>query len=77
MRGIPVGDRGTPLAPPPDRGRLLTAEEVAADIFRGQVTRQWVLRNVKAGKVRIGHVKRGWWEYDVRRWLEQRTTEVT
>lgn len=62
-----------PLAPPPDRGRLLSAAEVACNIFNGTVSALWVTRNVVTGKVRLGHVKRAWWEYDVRRWLEGRT----
>ena len=64
-----------PLAPPPDRGRLLSAEEVARELLGGHVSALWVTRNVGAGKVQLGHVKRAWWEYDVRRWLEERTSK--
>ncbi len=67
-----LAPRSAPLAPPPDRGRLLSAAQVAAEVMGGHVSPLWVLRNVP-GKVRLGHVKRAWWEYDVRRWLEQRT----
>ncbi len=61
--------------PPPDRGRLLDAEGVAAEILGGLVTPRWVTRNVTVGKVKIGHVKRGWFEKDVRAWLELQREE--
>jgi len=61
---------------PPDRGRLLDADEVAREIFCGKVTARWVTRNVQAGKVKLGHVKRAWWEADVRSWLARRTAEA-
>jgi predicted DNA-binding transcriptional regulator AlpA len=50
----------------------LSAEQVAAELFGGHVSPLWVMRNVP-GKIKLGHVKRGWWEYDVRRWLESLT----
>ena len=59
-------------APPPDRGRLLSADQVASDVFGGHVSPLWVRRNVP-GKIKLGHVKRAWWEYDVRFWLETRS----
>jgi hypothetical protein len=64
--------------PPPDRGRLLDPDAVVREIFSGnqEVSRAWVVRNVKgpgSGRVKLGRKKVAFWEYDVRRWLEQRT----
>jgi predicted DNA-binding transcriptional regulator AlpA len=59
----------TPLALPPDRGRLLTAEEVAEII--GGVSPTWVRRNVPH-KLVLGHSTVRWFEADVRAWLEER-----
>lgn len=63
-----------PALPPPDRGRLLTSEEVAAELFRGQVKPQWVRRNVRP-KVRLGQSTVMFYEADVRDWIEQRRKE--
>jgi len=61
----------TPITtPPPDRGRLMTAEQVAADLLHGTVSESWVRRNVEAGRVRLGHSTVRWFENDVRVWLE-------
>ncbi len=62
------------LTPPPDRGRLMSPAEVAADLFDGKVTAQWVRRNVRP-KVALGHSTVLFYEHDVRRWLERRRTE--
>jgi hypothetical protein len=64
----------TPLSPPPDRGRLMTADQVAAEIFQGQVSAQWVRRNVRP-KVVLGHSTVMFYEADVRRWIELRRSE--
>jgi len=56
-----------PLHPPPDRGRLLDPEAVAALI--GGVSPAWVRRNVP-GKLDLGHSTKRWWEADVRAWLD-------
>jgi hypothetical protein len=58
-----------PLAPL-DRGRLLSAEQVASELFNGTVTARWVTRNVRVGKLKLGHIKRAWWENQVRAWLQ-------
>jgi predicted DNA-binding transcriptional regulator AlpA len=56
-------------APPPDRGPLLTAQEVAEMI--GDVSPSWVRRNVPH-PVRLGHSTVRWHRYDVREWIESR-----
>lgn len=67
---------GAPLLPPPpDRGPLLTAQQVAKIV--GGVSTAWVKRTVPV-KVRLGHSTVRWYESDVRAWLEsQRTGEAT
>ncbi len=62
---------GTPPEPPPDRGRLLTAAQVAAELFGGTVSPAWVRRHVPH-KVMLGHSTVRWFERDVRAWLEGR-----
>jgi len=57
-------------APPPDRGRLLTAADVAA-IIGGGVSPSWCRRNVPH-KLDLGHSTKRWYEADVRAWLEER-----
>jgi hypothetical protein len=63
-----------PLSPPPDRGRLMTAEQVADEIFHGRVKPQWVRRNVRP-KIPLGHSTVMFYELDVRRWIEFRRNE--
>ncbi len=58
--------------PPPNRGRMLSAKQVAADVFNGTVSESWVRRNLP-GKIRLGHSTVVWWELDVRHWLEARS----
>ncbi len=52
--------------PPPDRGKLLTAQQVAEVI--GGVSAAWVRRHVPH-KVRLGHSTCRWYEYDVLGWI--------
>lgn len=59
------------LEAPPDRGRLLTADQVATELLGGTVRASWVRRHVP-GKVVLGHSTIRWWEQDVRAWLESR-----
>ncbi|UCG88820.1 MAG: hypothetical protein JSW71_09910 [Gemmatimonadota bacterium] len=59
----------SPVAPPPDRGRLLNAAEVA-DLIGG-VSAAWVRRNVPY-KVPLGHSTVRWFKDDVLSWLESR-----
>ena len=56
-----------PPEPPPDRGRLLTAKEVADMI--GGISPSWVRRHVPHA-VPLGHSTVRWYELDVRAWLE-------
>jgi hypothetical protein len=55
---------------PPNRGRLMTAAQVATEIFNGTVTAGWVRRN--APKVTLGHSTVRFYETDVREWIESR-----
>lgn len=57
-------------APPPDRGPLLTAAQVAAHIFSNTVSIAWVRRQVPH-KIRLGHSTVRWFEQDVREWLDR------
>ena len=58
-----------PTLPPPDRGRLLTAAQVAQII--GDVSPAWCRRHVPH-KVVLGHSTVRWFEREVRDWLETR-----
>ena len=60
----------TPAAPPPSRGRLMCAEEVAA-LIGGKTSPAWVRRNVPY-KLELGHSTVRWFEADVLAWLEER-----
>ena len=55
------------LDPPPDRGRLLTAKEVADMI--GGISPSWVRRYVPH-KLPLGPSTKRWFELDIREWLE-------
>lgn len=54
---------------PPDRGQLLTAQQVADEWLQGARTAEWVRRNVRPA-VKLGHHTYRWYEADVRGWLE-------
>ena len=69
MSIIPI--RADPEKPPPDRGRLLTAEEVAENI--GGVSPVWVRANVPH-KIPMGHRTVKWYDTDVNAWIESRRT---
>ena len=56
--------------PPPDRGRMLTAQQVA-DRIGGGVSESWVRQNVPH-KLILGHRTVRWFEGDVLGWLELR-----
>lgn len=62
--------RSLPTALPPDRGRLMTAAEIATELMRGSVSPTWVRRHV-GYKVRLGHRTVLWYEADVRAWMDQ------
>jgi hypothetical protein len=63
-----------PFAPPPDRGRLMTAAEVVATglIPQGKGER-YVRRNVRP-RVMLGRTPY-WYELDVRRWVDAQREE--
>ena len=56
------------VEPPADRGRLLTAAQVAAELFNGTVSAAWVRRNVPH-KVVLGHSTVRWYVADVQTWI--------
>ena len=62
-----------PLAPPPPRGRLLTAEQVATDLLAGAHSPAWVRRHVRP-KLALGHSTVRFYETDVVAWIEQQRT---
>ena len=59
------------VEPPPDRGRLMDAKDIAGQLFRGRVKAEWVRRHVP-GKMTTGHRTVFWWEYEVISWLDSR-----
>jgi hypothetical protein len=63
-----------PPAPPPNRGKLMTPEQVALEKFGGHVRAQWVRRNVRP-KVRLGHSTVLFYELDVDAWIAARREE--
>lgn len=58
-------------SPSPDRGRLMTAQEIAREIFRGNVSPEWVRRKLPK-KIDLGHSTKAWWESDVIEYIESR-----
>jgi predicted DNA-binding transcriptional regulator AlpA len=61
----------TPSTAPVDRGRLLTASQVATECFSGTVSATWVKRRVP-GKLILGHSTVRWYEADVLGWIADR-----
>lgn len=59
------------LEPLPDRGPLLTAQQVAATVFNGSVSPGWVRRHVTP-KVVLGHSTVRWYAHDARAFVEAR-----
>ena len=59
-----------PIEAPPDRGRLMTAKQVAEGIFGGSVSAAWVRRTV-GYKRRLGHSTVRWFESDVLAWINE------
>lgn len=58
------------VAVPPQRGRLLTAREVA-ERLGGAVSPRWVLEHVRP-RVELHPYRIRWWEADVEAWLASR-----
>lgn len=52
----------------PVMGRLLTAAQVATELFGGTVSSAWVRRQVPR-KVVLGHSTVRWYEQDVHTWI--------
>jgi len=75
--GPAPGSTGRSLNDLPDRGSLLDPKAVAMMLFPGMSRRElpgkmkWVRENVPF-KVPLGHKTVGWFEADVRWWLEDR-----
>lgn len=61
------GQGSRPQAPP-NRGRLLTVDEVREQVG-GDVSTDWIYANVPH-KVKLSHRCVRWYEYDIRDWLE-------
>ncbi len=57
-----------PVEPPPDRGRLMNAEDIAGKLLGGHVKACWVRRHVP-GKMTMGHRTVFWWEFEVIEWI--------
>lgn len=55
---------------PAGRGRALTADQVAAEIFAGAVTAAWVKRYFRPGRDKIGHRTVVWWEVPAKAWRD-------
>ncbi len=56
------------VEPPADRGRLLTAAQVATELFTDTVSAAWVRRNIPH-KVVLGHSTVRWYAADVQAWV--------
>ena len=65
-----IGPAAELLAASQDRGRLLTAAQVAHELFGSTVSPAWVRRTVP-GKIILGHSTVRWYEYDVRTWIQR------
>lgn len=62
--------RTTSLPAHLDRGRLMTATELRAEIFGDSVTEWWIRKNVAPhGRITLGRSRVVWHEFDVRAWL--------
>lgn len=70
LRGVPRPPPGSPKLPR-DRGRLLTAAQVATELFFGTVSPTWVRRHVTP-KVVLGHSTVRFYEHDVLHWIASR-----
>jgi hypothetical protein len=59
------------IGPPVDRGRLLSAEQVATELLHGGLGPAWVRRNLPH-RIELGHSTVRWFETDVMAWIEAR-----
>jgi len=74
-RGADTWTPKTCMCQVPNRGRLLTADEVALDLFCGQRTGQWVRETISFGN-RAGHRTVLWYELDVINWIDARANDT-
>lgn len=58
----------------PPNPRLLTADEVAEQIFHGTVSSAWIRRTVP-GKLRLGYTTVRWWKHEVLAWVDSQRAE--
>jgi len=61
---------------PTNRGRLLTAAQVADLLFSSTVSTAWVRRNVPY-KLVLGHSTVRWYEFDVQTWIAKQGSVTT
>ena len=54
----------------------MNAEDIAGQLFGGQVTPEWVRRKVP-GKMAMGHRTVFWWESEVISWIDSKKEDVT
>lgn len=71
VRGLAILPDG--LVPPPDRGRLMTATQVAREMFPPGTSERFIQRHVYP-RVPIGR-RTFWYELDVRDWLNSQRVE--
>ncbi len=57
-----------------DRGRLLSAREVALECFQGRVSEYFVRRHVRP-RIVLGPRTVRWWEKDAIAWRDKHITE--
>ena len=69
LQVLPRSTEQQRVEPPADRGRLLTADQVAAESFNSTVSAAWVRRNVPH-KVVLGHSTVRWYAGDVQAWID-------
>lgn len=61
--------------PPPDRGRLMSAAQIAKEMFPPGTSERFVQRHVRP-RVPIGR-RMFWYEMDVREWLENQREQAS
>ncbi len=59
------------IHPAANIGRLLDAEQVAAELFNGHVTRRWVMERLHEGRVKLTGRKVLWSENAVNAWIAE------
>ena len=59
-----------PTRAPTYRGKLLTVDQVR-ELLGDAVSKDWIYRNFKVGRVKLSHRCVRWKEYDILEWLEE------